>query len=54
MKIYSRDIIAIILLLGGFFLIFKGFDGFITAMMALVIGYYFSKRVYEEANGEFK
>ncbi len=54
MKIYTRDIIAILLLGGLFYIKLQGLDGLVDSMIALVIGYYFSKRVYEEANGEFK
>ena len=49
-KIYPRDIIAIIALLACFILIGLGVDTFITAITAVIIGYYFSKRVYEERN----
>lgn len=48
MKIYMRDIIAIIVLLLLFGSKLMGMDGMIDTMIALVIGYYFSKRVYEE------
>ncbi len=48
MKIYPRDIIAIFVLTGCGFLIYKGIDSFVTGITALIIGYYFSKRVYEE------
>ena len=48
MKIQFRDIIAVLLLAGGGFLIYKGIDSFVTGIMAGIIGYYFSKRVYEE------
>lgn len=54
MKIYMRDIIAVLVLGGLFYSKWIGLDGMIDTMIALVIGYYFSKRVYEEANGEFK
>ena len=43
-----RDIIAIIVLLLLFTMKYLGMDGMIDTMIALVIGYYFSKRVYEE------
>jgi len=47
-KIYPRDIIAVICLAGCGFLLYKGVDSFVTAAATLIIGYYFSKRVYEE------
>lgn len=48
MKIYMRDIIAVIVLGLLFTMKYLGMDGMIDTMIALVIGYYFSKRVYEE------
>ena len=50
-RIMPRDIIAFVVLLGCGFLLYKGIDSFVTAITALIIGYYFSKRVYEERNG---
>ena len=47
-KVQPKDIIAIICLLSGFILIAIGKDGTITAITAAIVGYYFSKRVYEE------
>jgi len=47
-KIMPRDIIAIIVLIGCFILLAMGIDSFIAAVTTAVIGYYFSKRVYEE------
>ena len=47
-KIYPRDIIAVIVLIGCGFLLYKGIDSFVTAAATLIIGYYFSKRIYEE------
>ena len=49
-KIYSRDIIAGIVLLGSFWLLSKGVDSYFTGLVTMIIGYYFSKRVYEENN----
>jgi len=46
--IYARDIIAAGCLAGGFVLIARGVDSFVTATMTLILGYYFSKRVFEE------
>ena len=48
LRIYPRDIIAVIVLIACFLLIWQGVDTFITAITAVIIGYYFSKRVYEE------
>ena len=48
--ITARDIIAVIILLLLFGCKLLGMDGTVDAMIALVIGYYFSKRVYEENN----
>jgi len=47
-KIYPRDVIAVAILAGLFYCKVTGMDGVIDAMLALVIGYYFSKRIYEE------
>jgi len=47
-RIMPRDIIAVLLLIGGFWLISKGIDGTVSLVMAAIIGYYFSKRVFEE------
>lgn len=48
MKIHPRDIIALFVLAGCFYLKIKGLDGVVSVTMAAIIGYYFSKRVYEE------
>jgi len=50
-NIYPKDIIAVIVLGLLFGCKFAGLNGIIDAMIALVIGYYFSKRIYEEKNG---
>lgn len=52
-RIYARDVIAVILLLLAFTgkLVF-GVDGSLNTLIALIAGYYFSKRVYEEKNRE--
>jgi len=49
-KIYPRDIIALVCLIIIFILIAFGFDGWLQGVGAVIIGYYFSKRVYEEGN----
>ena len=49
-KIYPRDIIAVIVIICGFIALAFGADGFVTAILTFVIGYYFSKRMYEERN----
>jgi len=48
MKIYARDIIAGLCLTAIFTLISFGKDGWLQGVGAVIIGYYFSKRVYEE------
>ena len=48
MRIFIRDIIAIVVLGLLFYCKVQGLNGLIDSMIALVIGYYFSKRVYEE------
>lgn len=47
-QFYARDGIAVVVLLLLFGSKFYGMNGTIDAMIALIIGYYFSKRVYEE------
>ena len=46
--IHPRDIIAVVVLIGAGWLIYKGIDSFVTALVSLIVGYYFSKRVFEE------
>jgi len=48
--IQARDIIAVITLIAIFCLFVKGYDGWLQGIGAAIIGYYFSKRVYEEKN----
>ena len=50
-KIHPRDIIAVAVLVFLFAAKFMKMDGIVDAMIALVIGYYFSKRVFEETKG---
>jgi len=52
--IHTRDIIAVIVLIALFICKMMKMDGMIDAMIALVIGYYFSKRVYEENTKQVK
>jgi hypothetical protein len=52
MKVYMRDVIAILVLVLLFSSKFLGYNGTVDAMIALVIGYYFSKRVFEENGGK--
>ena len=52
--IHPRDIIALFVLTIIFFLIYKGFDGWLMGIGAVIIGYYFSKRVYEENHTKSK
>ena len=49
-KIYPRDIIAVLTLAAIFILLCMGYDGWLQGVGAVIIGYYFSKRVYEENN----
>ena len=49
-KVQPRDIIAVIILLALFTCKLLGLNGTIDAAIALIIGYYFSKRVFEEKN----
>ncbi len=49
--IYPRDIIAVLVLTAIFILIALGHNGWLQGVGAVIIGYYFSKRVYEE-NGK--
>jgi len=48
MKIQFRDIIASLILCGLFYCKVRGMNGTIDSAIALIIGYYFSKRVFEE------
>lgn len=54
MKIFFKDLMACVILAGCGFLLYKGIDSYVTAITTLIIGYYFSKRVYEEKNGNKK
>ena len=47
MKFEARDIVALFVLAGAFWLLSKGIDSFVAAITTAIIGYYFSKRVYE-------
>ena len=47
-KIYARDVIAGLCLAAIFTLIGLGHNGWLQGVGAVIIGYYFSKRVYEE------
>ena len=50
MKIQARDVIALVSLVACFILIYKGINGIVSTVTVAIIGYYFSKRVYEEKN----
>ena len=52
--IYPRDIIAVLVLAAIFILIGLGRNGWLQGVGAVIIGYYFSKRVYEENGRERK
>lgn len=43
-QIEARDIVAIFVIIGCFVLLMMGKDGFIAALLALVVGFYFSNR----------
>ena len=45
MNIQFSDIIALLILIAGFTLLLKGYDGYIQGIMSLIIGYYFGKRM---------
>ena len=49
-KIYMRDVVALVALGGAFALKYFGADGVLDTIIALIVGYYFSKRVFEEDN----
>ena len=49
-KVQPRDVIALVVLLVIFSLFAMGYDGWLQGIGAMIIGYYFSKRVYEEKN----
>lgn len=41
---YAVAVIAIIVLVAGFILLYYGIDGEVKAMMGLVIGFYFGRK----------
>lgn len=43
-KIDAKDMIAFIIIIAGFILIYNGANGFATATVSLVAGYYFGRR----------
>lgn len=43
-QIEARDVIAVVLIVGCVILLAMGKDGFIAALLALVVGYYFGWR----------
>jgi len=49
MKFYPKDMIALVIILAGFLLIWQGYNGWLQGMLALIIGYYFARR--ESING---
>ena len=52
MKIYFKDIIALVSLIACFILIFLGINHVVSGIAIMIITYYFSKRVYEEKHPE--
>ena len=51
-KVMPRDVIAVVILFLLFVLKLRGINGKVDIAIALIIGYYFSKRVYEEKNNK--
>ena len=51
-NLMARDVIAIILIIAIMGLIALGKNSFLYPILTLVVGYYFSKRVYEENNSK--
>lgn len=49
-KTQPRDVIAVIVLIICFGLIANGHDGWLAGITAAIVGYYFSKRTFEERN----
>ena len=49
-RVMPRDIVAVVTLLGAFYLKSLGSNGTVSMVIAAIIGYYFSKRVFEERN----
>lgn len=49
-RVQPRDVVAVICLVAIFILLALGLDGWLQGIGAVIIGYYFSKRVYEEKN----
>ena len=49
----ARDIVAFLLIIGIVILIAMGYNSYLYPLLTLIVGYYFSKRVYEE-NGRSK
>lgn len=52
--IHPKDVIAGVVLVGIFILLAMGYNGWLQGIGAVIIGYYFSKRVYEENNKKVK
>lgn len=50
MNIQARDIIGLSTLMVCFGLIAIGKNSYLYPIVTLIVGYYFSKRVYEERN----
>jgi len=48
-KLQPADLIALVVIVGGFILKFYGFDGTVGSMLMIVVGFYFGKKVvYDE------
>ena len=44
-KIRPRDIVAVIVIIGGLLLKFSGTDGLVGTLLTAIVFYYFGKRV---------
>ena len=51
-KIQARDVVAVVALLCCFYLLSLGIDSFVAAITTAIIGYYFSKRAFEETTSK--
>ena len=49
-RVYMRDVVAVVILIMAFVAYCFGINSWLQGIIALVVGYYFSKRVYEERN----
>ena len=47
-----KDIVAIVVIIGGLILKYSGIDGGVDVALALILGYYFVKRSNGQDNGK--